>query len=124
MSFFVYLKEVRRIGSSSTTERLINEPSIMLLIIDNGIGSIRITKLVDLSLVDSTDSEPVVVGILANLLTFVEETRNTRTKNIAAEIDGQLLVEVDIVTVLLQALHRGRLRRFAGIPFRRVGAAG
>jgi hypothetical protein len=34
----------------------------------------------------------VVVGILANLLTFVEETRNTRTKNIAAEIDGQLLV--------------------------------
>lgn len=124
MSFFVYLKEVRRIGSSSTTERLINEPSIMLLIIDNGIGSIRITKLVDLSLVDSTDSEPVVVGILANLLTFVEETRNTRTKNIAAEIDGQLLVEVDIVTVLLQALHGGSLRRFAGIPFRRVGAAG
>lgn len=124
MSFWVYLKEVRRIGSSSATERLINEPSIMLLIIDNGIGSIRITKLVDLSLIGSTDSEPVVVGILADLLTLVEETRNTRTKNIAAEVDGQLLVEVDIVTVLLQTLNGSCLRRFAGVSLCRVGAAG
>src|ERR1700712_4787244 len=80
-------EKVGRVGPSGTIKRLINEPSVVLLIIDNGVGSIRITELVNLGLIPSTDCEPVLVGIAADLLALVKETGNPGTENITAEIN-------------------------------------
>ena len=95
----------------------------MLLIIDNGIGSTLIAKLINLSLVSSTDSKPVLVGIVTDLLALIKESGQA-TEDVAAEVGGKLLVQIDVITVLLQAIDIGCFGGLAGIPLRCVRAVG
>lgn len=113
-------KEIRRASPLGAVERLINKPGIVLRIIHNGILGVGIAKLVNLGLIPRADGEPVLVGIVANFLALVEVADRPITEYIATEVDGNLLVEVDILAVLVQALHAGRAGILGSISLCRV----
>lgn len=96
----------------------------MLLIEDNRVGSVGITKLIDLGLVSRANGEPILVGVGVDLLAFVEEPRHTVAKHITAEIHSQLLVQIDVIAVLFQAFYRWCVGRLRGESLGRVGAVG
>ena len=99
------LDRVRRRSPLCTIKWLINEPGIVLLIIDNRERRIGIAKLIDLSVICRTDREPVKIGIRTDPLAFVEVSFDSRTEHITAKVIGQLPVDVDVVAVGFHAFH-------------------
>lgn len=108
----------------SAVKRLINPPCIVLRVVNDGVIGVGITHLVDLGRIAGADGEPIDVGVFADLLALVETSNQTGTKDIAAEIDGNLFVEVDVVTVLLHTLHTGLVARLGSISLGSMGAIG
>lgn len=111
-------------GTLSAVKRLINPPGIVLRVIDDGIIRVGITQLVDQGGIAGADGEPVEVGVITDLLALVEVPDQPRTKNVAAEVDSNLLVQVDVVAVLLHTLDAGFIARLAGVSLGGMGAIG
>ena len=116
------MRPLRGTSPLSTVKRLINKPSRVLLIKDDRILRILITQLLNLRLIARADGKPVEVGIRLNLLAFIEEANDARTKHVAAEVGGQFLVEIDVLAVGLHALDAGDVGCLGREPFRCVGA--
>lgn len=96
----------------------------MLRVIDNGKTAVARTQLVDLSRLPRADGKPIHIGVRANLLALVEVANQAITEDIAAEVDGDLLVEVDVLAVLVHALDAGDTGVLGGISLGCVGAVG
>lgn len=108
----------------SAVERLIDKPSIMLLVIDNWILLIRITELINLGPVPRANSEPIHIGIMTDFLALVEEPNNARSKNVTAEVGSQLPIQIDVFAVFKQTLHVCDIGFFGGVSLCVVGAVG
>lgn len=111
-------------GTLSAIKRLINPPSIMLRVVDDRILSVGITHLVDQGRIAGANSKPIEVRVVADLLALIEESDQTGTEDIAAEINGNLFVQVDVVAVLLHTLHTGLVARLSGVSLGSMSAIG
>lgn len=96
----------------------------MLLIIHNRILLIRIAELINLGPLPRANSEPIHIGIIADFLALVEETNDTRSKDVAPEVGSQLPIQIDILTVFKQTLHVCDIGFFGGVSLCVVGAVG
>lgn len=112
--------QVLRASPLGAVKRLINEPSVVLRVIDDRVLGIGIAKLINLSPFSRADGEPVFVGVLADLLTLVEVANRPITEDVTAEIDGNLFVQVDVFAVFVQALDTCRAGILGSIALRGV----
>lgn len=115
---------IRRTSPLSAVKRLINPPSVMLRVKNNWVLCVWVTELVNLSRVSRADGEPVQIGIWTDVLALVEVADHTVTKDITAEADSNLLVEVDVFAVFMHALDAGDAGVLGCIALCRVGAIG
>lgn len=111
-------------GTLSAVERLINPPGIVLRVKNNWVVRVGITHLVDLRGIAGADGEPIEVGVITDLLALVEISNQARAKDIAAEVDGNFLVEIDVVAVLLHTLNAGFIACLGGVSLSSVGSIG
>lgn len=113
-----------RRGTLSAVKRLINPPGTVLRVKHNWVVRVGITHLVDLRGIAGGNGEPIEVGIFTDLLALVEISDQARAKDIAAEVDGNLFVEVDVVAVLLHTLDAGFIARLGGVSLGGMGSIG
>lgn len=111
-------------GTLGAVKRLINPPSVVLRVINDGVIRVGITHLVDLGGIAGADSEPIQVGVITNLLALVEVSDQAWAKDVAAEVNGNLLVEIDVVAVLFHTLHTGLIARLGSVSLGSMGSIG
>lgn len=104
----MHLGPVARSSPLSAVERLINPPSVVLRVIDDWKLGVGIAQLINLRRVARTDGEPVEVGVRTDILAFVEVADQSAAEDVAAEVDSDLLVQVDVLAVLVHASDAGR----------------
>lgn len=96
----------------------------MLRVKDDGKRGVGITKLVNLSRVSRADGKPIHIGVGTDILALVEVTNQAVPEDVAAEVGGDLSVEVDVLAVVVHALDTGHGGILGCISLRCVGAVG